>query len=55
MEILTKSKSDISNELNKSKEDNEELKFQVRMPRGALVVVGNWERGEKGDNGTACT
>lgn len=32
MEILTKSKSDVSNELNKSKEDNEELKFQVSTP-----------------------
>lgn len=30
MEILSKSKSEVSNELNKSKEDNEELKFQVR-------------------------
>jgi len=29
MEMLNISKSDVSNELNKSKEDNEELKFQV--------------------------
>jgi len=29
MEMLNISKSDVSNELNRSKEDNEELKFQV--------------------------
>lgn len=29
MEMLNISKNDVSNELNKSKEDNEELKFQV--------------------------
>lgn len=33
MELLNKSKSDVSNELNRSKEDNEELKFQVRESR----------------------
>lgn len=32
MEILNKSKNDVSIELNKSKDDNEELKFQVRKP-----------------------
>lgn len=29
VELLNKSKNDVSNELNRSKEDNEELKFQV--------------------------
>ncbi|XP_025412000.1 uncharacterized protein LOC112684605 [Sipha flava] len=33
LEILSKSKSDVSNELNKSKEDNEELKFQLEEKR----------------------
>jgi hypothetical protein len=33
MEMLNISKSDVSNELNKSKEDNEELKFQLEEKR----------------------
>lgn len=40
MEMLNISKSNVSNELNKSKEDNEELKFQVSA---TTLVARRWE------------